>query len=189
MAVVDVVATGASTLIAATLASSEALSIDNVVLIDPWFFREDERHRLSASYAPKLMPGDYGQHLLEAWYYARDSELYWPWNEPHPENALMRRPDIEPEHVQARTVDVLKAGIGFPKLVREILSAEIERPFTAVAGEIVVCARAGNGHEARARDGGAPEPAGELRAVVGRHRGLVRRGRANAETPVRDRAQ
>ncbi len=155
---IDVVGVGASTLIASALGQSDELIVDRLFLIDPWFFGETERERLSASFAPKLMPGDYGQHLLEAWYYARDSELYWPWNEPHPQNALMREPDIRPDHIQARTVDVLKAGSAFPRLVRELLTAECESPFTEVICDVAVCARSGNGHEARAQRAAALNP-------------------------------
>jgi pimeloyl-ACP methyl ester carboxylesterase len=149
---IDVVAVGASTLIALALAQSEGVAVDNLILIDPWFFREKERLSLSASYAPKLMPGDYGQHLLEAWYCARDSELFWPWNETLPANALARAPNIEPDAIQARTLDILKAGMAFPKLVRDLLSADCDTPFTDIQTEALVCARRGNGHEARAAE-------------------------------------
>ena len=162
---VDIVAVGASALIASALGHSDQMIVDRMVLIDPWFFGEDERERLAASYAPKLMPGDYGQHLLEAWYYARDSELYWPWNEPHPQNALTREPDIRPDRVQARTVDVLKAGIAFPRLVRELLTADCESPFAELACNITVCARSGNGHEARAETAAALNPHATYRCI------------------------
>lgn len=162
---VDVMAVGASALIASELGHSDQMIVDRMLLIDPWFFGEDERERLSASFAPKLMPGDYGQHLLEAWYYARDSELYWPWNEPHPQNALTREPDIRPDRIQARTVDVLKAGIAFPRLVRELLTADCASPFAELACDVAVCARAGNGHEARAERAAALNPHATYRLI------------------------
>jgi len=146
---VDVVAFGASALIAARMAQAGPTAVRNLVLIDPWFFDADELARYSATLAPKLMPGDYGQHLLEAWYYARDSELYWPWNEPHPENALSRVPDIAPLRVQARTVDVLKAGVAFPKLVRDLLACDWQAAVASMGCHIRFCARTGNGHEER----------------------------------------
>ncbi len=149
---VDVVAVGASTLIASALAQTDGLTVGNLVLIDPWFFREEERLRLAANYAPKLMPGDYGQHLLEAWYCARDSELYWPWNETRPANALRRAPDLEPAHIQARTLDILKAGMAFPRLVRDLLSMDCTQSFTGIQVDTLVCARRGNGHETRAEE-------------------------------------
>jgi len=148
---VDVVAIGASTLIAAALARTDGLTVDNLVLIDPWFFPAEERRRLAASYAPNLVPGDYGQHLLEAWYCARDSELYWPWNQPRAAHALPRAPDIEPAQVQARTLDILKAGRAFPKLVRDLLSADCDEPLAGLTAITRVCARCGNGHESRAQ--------------------------------------
>ncbi|NND36979.1 MAG: alpha/beta hydrolase [Gammaproteobacteria bacterium] len=158
IAAVDVMAMGASALIATALGHSDQIIVDRMVLIDPWFFDADERERLSATYAPKLMPGDYGQHLLEAWYFARDSELYWPWNEPHPQNALTRVPDIDPDRIQARTVDVLKAGVALPRLVRELLTSDPTSPFAELACDVAVCARAGSGHEARAERAAATNP-------------------------------
>lgn len=148
---VDVVAVGASTLIAAALARTDGSTVDNLVLIDPWFFPAEERRRFAASYAPNLVPGDYGQHLLEAWYCARDSELYWPWNQPRAAHALQRAPDIEPAHVQARTLDILKAGMAFPKLVRDLLSSDCDEPLAGLTAITRVCARCGNGHESRAQ--------------------------------------
>lgn len=148
----EIIAEGAAALIANELATAGKFAVERLVVIDPWFFLADERERIAGSYAPKLMPGDYGQHLLEAWYYARDSELYWPWNEPHPQNALSRAPDIDPQHVQARTLEVLKAGISFPRLVRELLSVDFDRSFTQPECAAIVCARTGNGHEARVRE-------------------------------------
>ncbi|MFQ5634431.1 MAG: alpha/beta fold hydrolase [Gammaproteobacteria bacterium] len=163
---VDIVAIGASAPIACALASGRETAVGKMILIDPWVFGEEERQHLSESCAPKMMPGDYGQHLLEAWYYARDSELYWPWNEPHPQNALTRPPDIDPEHVQARTVDVLKAGIAFPKLVRDLLSADCGRAFATLDCEIVIGARAGNGHEVRARETADLNPRARYRRLA-----------------------
>jgi pimeloyl-ACP methyl ester carboxylesterase len=148
----EVVADGAAALIANQFVTAGNFTVERLLVIDPWFFHVEEREQIAGRYAPKLMPGDYGQHLLEAWYYARDSELFWPWNEPHPQNALTRAPDIEPEHVQARTLDVLKAGIAFPRLVRDLLSADFDRPFTQPDCDVIVCARAGNGHEVRVRE-------------------------------------
>lgn len=157
----DVVACGASTLVAAELARAPDARVETVVFVDPWFFDDAERQRMSVTYAPKLMPGDYGQHLLEAWYYARDSELYWPWNEPHPENAITRAPDIDPGHVQARTLDVLKAGLAFPRLVRDLLSGAAGVSIADDDRDAVVCARRGKGHEPNARAAARSHPRAE----------------------------
>ncbi len=161
----DVVALGASTLIGARLAQSGAPAVGNLVLIDPWLFPADERRRLAATYAPQLPPGDFGQHLLEAWYFARDSELFWPWNEPFARNALARAPDLDPANVQARAFDALKAGSGFRKLIADLLAEDCDDVLASLDCAVWACARTGNGHEARA------EAATRLNPRV-RYRGL-----------------
>jgi pimeloyl-ACP methyl ester carboxylesterase len=156
----DIVALGASCFVATAMRSScvtdpvRPAALNNVVLIDPWLFEDAERQTMLERYTPDLSPGDFGQHLLEAWYFARDGELFWPWNSPLVNNALERAPEILPAQIQARATDVIKAGPEFHRLVRDLLAYDFAGMLASAGssnGPIRICARQGNGHEKRAR--------------------------------------
>jgi pimeloyl-ACP methyl ester carboxylesterase len=64
---------------------------------------------LLASYsAPPAV--SYGGHLLRAWHEVRDHLLFFPWYERRRRWALEGPPRLEPEFLQARTVDAVLAG-------------------------------------------------------------------------------
>ena len=148
----DVLAVGASCVIAVALERIRGVTINNLLLIDPWLFDEDERKQLIKTYVPDLVPGEYGQHLFTAWAYARDSELFWPWNVCNTENALHKNPEILPEQTHARAVDALKAGSAFSRLVHALLAYDLADALAAVETPVLSCARQGNGHETRAEE-------------------------------------
>ena len=152
----SVIADGAACAVAVEMIRSgpDASSIRNLLLVDPWLFDPAERDRMISDYAPKLQPQVYGEHLMVAWYFARDSELFWPWNVPLAANALPRAPDISPPQTQDRAVDAIKAGPRFRRLARDLLAYDLaghlESTASRGAGNLRVLARRGNGHEARA---------------------------------------
>jgi pimeloyl-ACP methyl ester carboxylesterase len=148
----DILAVGASCIIAVELERSGAVAIGHLLLIDPWLFSADESDRLVKTYVPDLVPGEYGQHLLTAWTFARDSELFWPWNVCNAANALTRRPEILPEQTHARAVDALKAGPAFARLVHALLDFDLAGALAAVETPVLSCGREGNGHESRAEE-------------------------------------
>ena len=167
---VSVVAHGAACAIAAAMfrMDIDAEVVRNLVLIDPWLFDHGERDRMAADYAPDLVPQAFGQHLLAAWYFARDSELFWPWNAPLAENALSRMPEISAAQTQARAVDAIKAGPEFRRLVHDLLAYDLSGDLAFMgsrgATKLRVTARRGNGHQARAER--AADLAGASYAVL-----------------------
>jgi pimeloyl-ACP methyl ester carboxylesterase len=148
----DVLAVGASCIIAVALERSRTVAINGLLLIDPWLFTADERDLLAETYVPDLVPGEYGQHLLTAWTFARDCELFWPWNICKAENALRKKPEILPEQTHARAVDALKAGLAFSRLVHALLAGDFAGALACVESPVLSCARQGNGHETRAEE-------------------------------------
>ena len=76
---ISVLAVGGSLPIALRLAESRELAVDRLAALDPWFLNDQEKEEFKASYIPDITPTSYGEHLLKAWYFARDSELYFPW--------------------------------------------------------------------------------------------------------------
>ena len=96
---ISVLAVGGSLPIALRLAESRELSVDRLAALDPWFLNDQEKEEFKESYIPDITPTSYGEHLLKAWYFARDSELYFPWYKPQASNALARPPDLSLIHI------------------------------------------------------------------------------------------
>lgn len=155
-----VLAVGAGCIIAAALAAARARRVvSKLLLIDPWLFGDEERATLAESYAPDLEPRQNGQHLLSAWRFARDSELFWPWHDCKVDYALARAPEIEPAQTQARVVDALKAGAAFSRFVHGAMAYDFAGALAALEAPATVFARRGNGHEERAREVARKAPA------------------------------
>jgi pimeloyl-ACP methyl ester carboxylesterase len=154
---ISVIAHGAAGAIAAAMTRSDrgAGTVRSMVLIDPWLFEAEERESMAEDYAPELVPEAFGQHLLAAWYFARDSELFWPWNVPSASHALSRIPEISPARTQARVLDLIKSGPEFRRLVRDLLAYDLAAFLESIGSvdgsRISIAARSGNGHEVRAR--------------------------------------
>jgi pimeloyl-ACP methyl ester carboxylesterase len=154
---VTVIAQGAAGSIATAMvrADNGAAVVRNVLLIDPWVFDPAEHEQMAHDYVPDLTPQAFGEHLLTAWYFARDSELFWPWHAALTANALARTPEISAAETQARSVDLIKAGPGFSRLVHDLLAYDLPGSLAAIAASdgsrVRLAARRGNGHEARAR--------------------------------------
>jgi pimeloyl-ACP methyl ester carboxylesterase len=148
----DVLAFGAASIVAVALERSRSIAINMLLLVDPWLYSTEERARLAETYAPDLTPGQYGEHFFAAWTFARDSELFWPWNVCNTANALQRPPEILPEQTHARTVEALMAGMAFSRLVRALLSYAFADALAAVETPALIFARHGNGHEVRAAE-------------------------------------
>lgn len=148
---IDIIAEGAGCVIAAEIANAYPESVDRLVLIDPWLFNAAECEELIAEFVPDLSAGNYGQHHSVAWYFARDGELFWPWYAPCVANALKRVPEIEPDQLHVRVVDVLKSSGTLKQFVADLLRTDFSASLSALPMPVFCCARAGGAHEERAR--------------------------------------
>ena len=155
LARIELVGFGASTVLAAAWSVSRSDLIKSLLLVDPWLFSEEEKRELRARYTPDPTPGECGEYLLRAWGFVRDSELFWPWYAPTADNSLGRDPDIDPAVLQARTVDVLKAGERFGALVAELLAYNLTDTLTRLQVPTTVGDRAGSRFDGRARQAAA----------------------------------
>ncbi len=146
---VDIIAEGAGCIIATEIANAYPESVDRLVLVDPWLFNAAEREELISDFVPDLSAGDYGQHLAVAWYFARDGELFWPWYAPCVANALKRAPEIEPDQVHVRAVDVLKSSRMLKQFVAGLLRTDLSASLGGLSIPVFCCARSGGAHEER----------------------------------------
>jgi pimeloyl-ACP methyl ester carboxylesterase len=71
-------------------------------------FPADLKQRMLENYAPKIEPDDYGTHLVWAWNFVRDQQLYFPWFERTGARRLSN-PVPPAAQLQASVADVVKA--------------------------------------------------------------------------------
>ena len=136
--------------IAAELAARYRGSTAPCLLFEPWEFDVGHREDLAKKYAPPFKPRDYGQHLLEAWYQVRDGELFWPWYSASYASRAAWNPDLDPDSLHERTVDLLKAGGAFRASVQALMDYDLQAGINNAARPVITLARSGNGPRATA---------------------------------------
>ena len=144
---IHLVSMGMSSSIAVELSLIDSLQVKQLSFIDPWYPNTSEIDAMRDHYAPDLNPSEYGEHLMRAWYFARDSELYFPWYDTKNANALKREPEIEPQTTHARAVDVLKAGEELKRLARDLIAYDVTVNLQDIPLNTKVYAWTGNGRE------------------------------------------
>jgi pimeloyl-ACP methyl ester carboxylesterase len=71
-------------------------------------FPPDLKQRMLENYAPKIVPDDFGTHLVWAWNFVRDQQLYFPWFERTSARRLSN-PMSAAAQLNAGVTDVIKA--------------------------------------------------------------------------------
>ena len=147
LAEIHLVSMGMSSSIAVELSLIDSLQVKQLSLIDPWCLNATEIDSMCDHYAPDLNPSEYGEHLMRAWYFARDSELYFPWYDTKNTNALKREPEIDPQATHRRAVDALKAGEELKRLARDLIGYDVRANMQHIPLNTKVYAWTGNGRE------------------------------------------
>jgi len=140
----SVISIGASLPIALRLSEQKSLTIDNLVLIDPWCLNDLEKEKYIENYVPDITPSKYGEHLMRSWYFARDSELFFPWFEAKSSTALNRPPDIEAESVHKKAVEILKAGPRLKLVAKDLIGYDIQEDLENFSQELTIFIWQGN---------------------------------------------
>jgi len=138
---------GMSSSIAFELSLIDSLQVKQLSFIDPWCPNATEMDSMGDHYAPDLNPSKYGEHLMRAWYFARDGELYFPWCDAKNTNALKREPEIDPEATHRRAVDALKAGGELKRLALDLIGYDVEANLQDIPQNTKVYTWVGNGRE------------------------------------------
>jgi len=138
---------GMSSSIASELSLIDSLQVKQLSFIDPWCPNATEMDSMGDHYAPDLNPSKYGEHLMRAWYFARDGELYFPWYNAKNTNALKREPEIDPEATHRRAVDALKAGGELKRLALDLIGYDVEANLQDIPQNTKVYTWVGNGRE------------------------------------------
>ena len=139
-----IISVGASLPIALRLSEQKSLTIDNLVLIDPWCLSELEKEKYIENYVPDITPSQYGEHLMRSWYFARDSELFFPWFEAKSSTALNRMPDIKAESVHNKAVEILKAGPTLKLVAKDLIGYDIREDLENFSQQLTIFIWQGN---------------------------------------------
>jgi len=155
-----VVSCGGGGLVALDLLHQTEAEVRSWTAIDFWLFDEKEKQKLKNSIAPPLTPQPLGQHLTEAWYMIRDAELFWPWFEPKPENALKHAPETDPEKLHSRVVDLLQASPAYNSVVRSAFKLDSKTMLAGLTVPVTFSSRDGSPHMARCQRAAELTPQG-----------------------------
>lgn len=109
VAACDVVGLGGGGLVGLELALADT-RVARLVMAEPPCYPPALRGELKEELAPSIEPVWHGGHLLQAWHLLRDQQLFWPWYRRSKAGILWHEPQVEPERIHARLVDLLKAS-------------------------------------------------------------------------------
>lgn len=158
VAEVDVVAVGASAAIALSLAGQGPTG--RIVLCNPRAVADAERATRGRHLPPDLNADPAGSHLLRAWGWLKDRELYSPWAERSATTALSGLQPPRAALLQRALIDLLRARPVLPTLLDAALD-EAPWEVLATSGAAVLAV---DGHPARVALGGAQRLPGEAHA-------------------------
>lgn len=122
---VDVFAEGLGTCFAVALAAHHPELVHRLALDGLPLARVRERRLLAKHYCAPLVPDRHGSHLLQAWGQLCDAESCWPWFERSAAAARLRDPDLDPDALHARLVEVIKQLPSYGDAARAALEARI----------------------------------------------------------------
>jgi len=106
----DVVGRYSGGLVGAEMALQAPGRIKHLAILGVPVFSPAERDDLLAHYTPSIAPSWEGAHLIRAWQMMRFQALFWPWYRMTREGVIWRAPQIDPELIHLRTVELLKCG-------------------------------------------------------------------------------
>ena len=116
---VDVVAVGGGCTVAVELAARYPRRVTTLVLRNVQCLDDTMAAEKLKQLVPEVEPRAHGAHLLSAWNYVRDRELFAPWYVRGAKTALRGEdPDLDPARVHARVLDVIKCGDVHTALIR-----------------------------------------------------------------------
>ncbi|MEL7028264.1 MAG: hypothetical protein AAGL49_03430, partial [Pseudomonadota bacterium] len=100
--------------------------------------------------APVFGPTDYGEYLLRIWYQARDAEFFDPWYAATPQTVIPRQGSYDLEWVNARALDLLRAGEAARPFAHAALDFDLNAALKAVSAPKTLVALAGPAGRSRA---------------------------------------
>ncbi len=121
---VDVLADGLAASVATSLAQTAPQRVRRLIFKNIWYVGAALKADLATRAVPDVTPRFHGGHLLAAWFFARDSELFWPWYDTRAEAALPLK-GLDPRLIHQRACDLLKAWDDYPACFEAALSYDL----------------------------------------------------------------
>lgn len=131
---VDIVAEGATAALALSLQDSRPGLVEHLVLCNPIALPGNKLDQACSLLPPELASDSSGAHLLRAWGYLKDKDLYMPWHQRHADCAT---PGKRPQglfSLQSRLIDLLRS--------RDSLAAQFEAAISIAPWERIQSSRA-----------------------------------------------
>jgi pimeloyl-ACP methyl ester carboxylesterase len=122
---VDVFADGLGACFGIALAAHHPDLVRRLALDGLPMVRSRERRLYARHYCPPLAPDRHGTHVLRAWQQLRDTEASWPWFDRSAGAARRHDPDLDPRHLHANLVEVLKQLPSYGDAARAALEAAV----------------------------------------------------------------
>jgi pimeloyl-ACP methyl ester carboxylesterase len=122
---VDVFAEGLGTCFAAALAAHHPQLVRRLALDGLPMVRSKDRRLYARQFCPPLAPDRHGTHLLEIWQQMRDAEASWPWFDRSADAVRRHDPDLDPEHMHANLVEIMKRLPSYGDAARAALEAAV----------------------------------------------------------------
>jgi pimeloyl-ACP methyl ester carboxylesterase len=141
---VDVFAEGLGTCFAVALAAHHPSLVRRVALDGLPLVRSRDRAPFTRHYCPSLVPDRHGTHLLRAWHQLRDAEASWPWFDRSAAAIRRRAPDLDPERLQVRLVDMSKQLPSYGDPARAALQAAVRDILRGVHQPVLLFDAAGD---------------------------------------------
>jgi len=149
---VDILALETGGQIATALAAKAPDRVGRIVIDEPWLIESSMKEELAQNIAPPLDANYFGGYLLAAWYALRDGELFWPWYAATKENTIQRPPKIDPQDLQDRLCDFLKAKPVYADAISEVIHFDQDAQLRGLDHEVLFVTEALSPHMIQARD-------------------------------------
>jgi pimeloyl-ACP methyl ester carboxylesterase len=136
----DLYGAGAGAVVALALASAKPKLVGRLILEDVALPSKAESQELRKHADQTITPVTDGTHLVQAWTFVRDHELYAPWFD-RTKGAIRHVTPASPDEIQRRTLEVLKSPTTFWLPTRAALDYPIEESLKeSTAADVMVCA-------------------------------------------------
>jgi len=115
---VDVVGLGFGGLVGLDLALRHRRLINALAMVGVADLEGRDAKEFVTNGAPRIEPDWFGGHLFQAWHVARDQGLFWPWYKRLGSSAIRQEPQIDPDRIQQRLLDLLRSNGGWQRAFR-----------------------------------------------------------------------
>ena len=140
----DVYGAGAGAHVAAALAARAEGRVRRLVLRGALIVESDQRADLGRNFGAPIALRQDGAHLMTAWSMVRDMELFWPWYDRTRPAIRWSEPALDPNHLQARLLDVLKQPDIWHRMGAAAFTFPLADVLPAITAPALVCAAPGD---------------------------------------------